>query len=263
MLTLALHHSGFFSTCTYKLNQIVHFFNHHKQLPTHIESTDQFIWYNPHNQITNMTNEYFEQKDDTIEYTHSILYSKINTELEDQFSNYKQFNFEDYAPFIQKYFSPTKQILESIQLIETKYNLLENYANICVLFYRGNDKAKETKLCGYNEFIEKAKHVQLENPDTIFLIQSDETEFIQRMQTEFPRSFYFKDEIRHIPKCMNTVDRINTSQNFKYSKYFLAITIIMSKCKTIICGSGNCSLWIMHYRGNADNIHQQLIDTWL
>ena len=31
----------------------------------------------------------------------------------------------------------------------------------------------------------------------------------------------------------------------------------MSKCKYVICGSsGNCSLWIALYRGNADNIFQ-------
>ena len=35
--------------------------------------------------------------------------------------------------------------------MEKKYNI--NYNNICVLFYRGNDKITETLLCNYNEYL--------------------------------------------------------------------------------------------------------------
>ena len=37
----------------------------------------------------------------------------------------------------------------------------------------------------------------------------------------------------------------------------------MSKCKYIICGSGNCSIWIMFYRENANNVFQNLNGEWL
>jgi len=46
--------------------------------------------------------------------------------------------------------------------------------------------------------------------------------------------------------------------NNKFSKYYLGITIIMSKCNYIICGFGNCSQWIMYYRRNNNNIIQNL-----
>ena len=75
-------------------------------------------------------------------------------------------------------------------------------------------------------------------------------------------SFYFKDEIRHMKKCTSTVDKVFKSKNFEFSKKFLAITIIMSKCKYIICGSGNCDIWIMFYRGNNKNVIQNLTGTW-
>ena len=52
------------------------------------------------------------------------------------------------------------------------------------------------------------------------------------------------------------------SQNYEFSKKYLAITIIMSKCKYIICGSGNCSKWIMFYRENNKNVIQNLNGTW-
>jgi len=77
------------------------------------------------------------------------------------------------------------------------------------------------------------------------------------MLKTFPEnSFYFNDEIRHINKSMRTVDKVLNTQNHIFSKYYLAITIIMSRCKYIICGSGNCSLWIMFYRNNCNNVYQ-------
>jgi len=92
--------------------------------------------------------------------------------------------------------------------IEKKYNL--KYENICVLFYRGNDKNTETKKCGYHEYLKYANQLLQENPNIIFLIQSDETEFIDFMTNLFPNSFLFlKDEIRHMKHCKDTVDKKN------------------------------------------------------
>ena len=45
-------------------------------------------------------------------------------------------------------------------------------------------------------------------------------------------------------------------ENYAKATLALAITIIMSKCKYIVCTTGNCSIWIMLYRGNVDNIFQ-------
>ena len=76
-------------------------------------------------------------------------------------------------------------------------------------------------------------------------------------------SIYFKDYIRHINKCNNTVDKVFKNENYIYSRYFLAITVIMSRCKYVVCGSGNCSLWIMLYRKNTNNVYQYLNGKWL
>jgi hypothetical protein len=153
-------------------------------------------------------------------------------------------------------------IIDIIKKIEQKYNLV--YDNICVLFYRGNDKNTETRICNYDEYLIYAEMVLEQNPTILFLIQSDETEFIDFMTNRFPKnSFYFKDEIRHISQNKKTtVDIELKDQNYEFSKYYLAITIIMSKCKYIICGSGNCSIWIMFYRGNNYNTCQYLNGKW-
>jgi len=60
----------------------------------------------------------------------------------------------------------------------------------------------------------------------------------------------------------NTIDKVFKSKNNEFSKYYHAITIIMSKCKYIICGSGNCSMWIMFYRKNCKNVCQYLNGKW-
>jgi hypothetical protein len=55
-------------------------------------------------------------------------------------------------------------------------------------------------------------------------------------------------------RCDNTVDILNKTNIDTYSQYYLAITMIMSKCKFVLCTNGNCSLWIVLFRGNSDNI---------
>lgn len=251
------HNAGFFSCCSVKLSHIVKFIKSEKKLPDNVDSSQQFRWYK---KVWNqdITYDYFEHYEnipnisikDEIEYNH-----------EHQFRNYSDIDYSGLNPLIQKYFSPSRETNEIINNIEKKYNLI--YENICVLFYRGNDKNRETKKCSYDEYLNYANDLLKINPKLVFLIQSDETEFIQFMLYNFPNnSFYFKDEIRHMKKCNNTVDILMRSKNYEFSKKYLAITIIMSRCNYIICGSGNCDLWIMLYRGNNTNVIQNLNGNW-
>jgi len=165
------------------------------------------------------------------------------------------------APFIQRYFSPSEEIQGLIKGLESKYTL--DYKNTCVLFYRGNDKATETQVPQYGDYVKRAKALLDAEPDLRFLVQSDETEFIDAMEAAFPgKCIVFRDEIRHISKSMTTVDKVFKDNNFRFSKFYLAITYVMSKCNHIVCGSGNCSMWIALFRGNSRNI-QQFLHNWI
>ena len=189
--------------------------------------------------------------DETIIYP--ILYNHRH-----QYSNYSDLDYKRIVPLIKKYFSPTCEIKEIMTNMEKKYNLV--YENICVLFYRGNDKHRETEKCSYDSYVVQVQQILTRNPNVIFLVQSDETEFIDFFTTMFPtNSFYFKDEIRHMKKCNTSVDKKISSENKEFSKKYLAITNIMSKCKYIVCGSGNCD---MLYRGNNQNVIQNLKGCW-
>ena len=245
------HNHGFFSCCSVILHNIIEYINSNKKLPLS-DSSNSFSWYKKVNR--DITYEYFENPIINNDKIKPIDYKESH-----QFINYSNLDY-NVTKIVEKYFTPSIQIKEIIHSMEAKYMI--DYNNICVLFYRGNDKITETKLCEYNDYLIYANQIMCDNPNIVFLIQSDETEFIQFMTTRFPNSFYFKDETRHMNKCNSTVDHVMHHTNNVFSKYYLAITIIMSKCKYIICGSGNCSIWIMLYRGNNTNVCQYLNGTW-
>ena len=252
-----LHNSGFFSCCSVKLHLIVDFMNTNKKVPDIVDSSQQFEWYkNDTNKDKDITFDYFEHYN-RIDVP---IMHPINYQHEYQFINYNDVDYERITPLIKKYFSPSVEIKGIIKHIEQKYSL--RYEDICVLYYRGNDKNTEIQKCSYEEYIQYANQILEKNPNIVFLIQSDETEFIECMTNLYPNSFYFNDEIRHMKKCDSTVDIKMKSQNYEFSKKYLAITIIMSKCKYIICGSGNCDIWIMLYRGNNNNVIQHLKERW-
>jgi len=258
------HNSGFFSCCSVRLYNIIKFFNKNKRLPESVDSSEQFKWYKI-NKHGDLTFDYFldyNTIDNKIIYTSNIDFYVYGYVKNSQFLDYNKLDYNNILPFINKYFSISDEIKQIIIDIENKYNL--DYNNICVLFYRGNDKNRETSICSYDEYIKKAQYILRLKPDIIFLIQSDETQFIDKMLLTLPNnSIYFKDYIRHINKCNNTVDKVFKNENYIYSRYFLAITVIMSRCKYVVCGSGNCSLWIMLYRKNTNNVYQYLNGKWL
>jgi hypothetical protein len=252
------HNYGFFSCCSVRLGEIVNFFNRKKQVPDIVNSSEQFGWYKESNN-NDVTFEYFEHYNKHPTITHT---KRINFNDYQQFANYHNLSYAAIKPFVEKYFSPAANIKQKILNLEKKYSI--NYENICVLFYRGNDKAGETPISSYDDYIFFAEGLLKENPNIVFLIQSDETQFINTMRKKYPKnSFYMKDEIRHIKKQPNTVDNLVRNQISKFSKLYLAITIIMSKCKYVVCGTGNCSLWIMLYRGNNKNVYQYAHGDWI
>ena len=260
LLTIT-HDCGFFSCSSVRLDIISKYIVDNKKLPEIIDCSKQFSWYKPEDKINeDITNDYFERFENVKTDIDISNIEHYNNEF--QYINYADVNYSKIYPLMKKYFSPSTNILNKIQYIYNKYNL--DYDNICVLFYRGNDKITETQLSSYEDYLIYSNEIFEKNPNIIFLIQSDETEFIEYMTNIYPNnSIYFKDEIRHMNKTCNTVDKVMKLNIHEYSMYYLAITIIMSKCKYIICGTGNCSIWIMLYRNNNKNTIQFIREKWI
>jgi hypothetical protein len=246
--------SGFFSCCSVKLSSIIDFYNKREKLPDNVDSTRQFKWYKRKTD-KNITYTYFKAPLNTpISYNGKIKYHH-----KDQYKIYSKINLESITPVVQKYFTPSDQVINIKNAIKEKYNIIPE--ETCVLFYRGNDKNIEAKTCSYKDVILQGRKIQLENPAVRFMIQSDETEFIETMKKEFTNSFVCEDEIRHIKKRMTTVDKTN-SDNYDFSIKFLAITLIMAENRYLVCCSGNCSIWIIFYREHTRNLYQYLSGTW-
>ena len=246
---------GFFSCCTVHLQGILKHFNQYKKIPKYIDSTQQFLWYKrPEEWDADIKSNYFEEKPE-MEIPYKIPINVVNHEIEEQYCDYRTVNYQELKPFLVKYFTPSQEIKNRIQKIEQKYKI--DYENTCVLFYRGNDKQREIALPDYGYYIQIAKQKYQENPNIRFLVQSDETEFLVAMSKEFPNNYLIlHDEIRFMKRTNDTVDKVYRHLNPEMSKNYLAITCIMAKCKYVVCNSGNCSIWIAFYRGNAENITQ-------
>ena len=236
------HNAGFFSCYTIRLLNILSYFNTNKKCPKIIDSSNQFIDYKI-NKYKDYTYEYIKLNDSlNIEYYNDIKLT--NEDSEEQFSNYKNLNFQIIKPFINKYFSPSDNILKIVYELENNYNL--DYENLAVFYYRGTDKYIETNLCDYNTFIEKATQIKNNNINIKFLIVSDEINLITLFKNKFSDTIVFNE-------LLNNMER-----SFIHSQLILASVLIMSKSKYIICTSGNVSLWIILFRGNNSNIHQYL-----
>ena len=165
-----------FSCCSLRLDAIIEYVNLYKQLPLIVDNSLLLDLYKIESK-NDITFDYFKHYNDIYIPNTFNEYIDFNEGYEN--IKFSQLNYEKISPFVQKYFSPSTKILSKIKMLEVKYNI--DYNNICVLFFRGNDKRRETKLPEYSDYVEIANKIIKENPNITFLIQSDETEFIEFM----------------------------------------------------------------------------------
>lgn len=252
-----IQNAGFFSCCSVRLGSIIKYFNTYKKCPLFVDSSRQFKIYKESD--ADVTFHYFQKYDSgTIHFEHDIDYEDTK-----QFSEYKHLDFKNIHPFVSKYFSPSPIVVSRIEHLLEKYSI--QLENTCALFHRGNDKSSETQICSYDEKIEQAQKILIENPNIRFLIQSDETEFIEKALATFPNnSFYMKNEIYHIPSNASLlIDYVFRENILERAENFLAVMFILSRCKHVILSSGNCDIWITLFRGHADNVTQYNHGKWV
>ena len=254
------HNGGFFSCCTIRLIEIIKYFNNNKNLPIDVDSSKQFETYKEYNE--DITNYFFKKNEiDNLIYIKDIFIRNDN--IEEQFSDYKKINIKDIYFFIKKYFNISDVVKQIIKELEIKYNI--DYENTLSVFYRGNDKIKETKIGSYEEFFFKIKECLLLNNYRKILIQTDDNLFLEYcLNSDLKDKIFFFNELPRINNNPQLAihDVIETNNKKKFAAYFLAITYIISKCNFIITHSGNCGLWATLFRENTDNIYQYLNNKW-
>lgn len=261
------HNAGIFSCCTIRLIEIVNFFNNNKKLPTVVDSSRQFDIYK--SKPEDLSKFYFTEKKDNIEYNFDIKLSK--TDDEEQFSDYKLLNITDINSFVEKYFSLSDEVNAMVLKMEKKYNI--DYKKTISVFYRGNDKATETNIGSYNEFLNKTLECSNSNPEKKIIIQTDDLDFQNYCKDKIDNSkIIVFDEIPSINSnpTIAVHNTVRPDDKKIFAAYFLAITKIVSKSNILITHSGNCGMWAVLFRGNTNNVHQYLnkknnsqVDGWV
>ena len=255
------HNAGFFSCCSVRMSQIVNYHNDHKKLPETVDSSEQFSYYKI-DQKEDVTFHFFKnysESDEEIIFQKNIPINILNF----QFENYKQVDYESLLPFVRKYFSPSNEILQKEKDLILKYNI--DTTNCIGVYYRGTDKFNETKLTGFEDYEMKLKEILDSSEIQLqILLQSDSAPFMDYMKDKFAEysliiidenSTSYTDKGIHIEK--------HQSENYFDMKNLLASFLIVSNCKYMMCSSGNCSIWMAYFRGNATNVHQSLHLEWL
>jgi hypothetical protein len=253
------HDYGFFSCCSVKLTAIVEYINSHKRLPDNVDSSQQFTKYKQNNDInTDITYDYFEHYDDIKNVEISV---PIKYHWEHQFLNYTNLDYTHTAPLIKKYFSPSVKINDIVDKIEKKYNFM--YDNTLAVYYRGTDKKQETQLASFDDFYKQITEIIHVNKNINILIQTDTAQFLDYMNSKNLKNIMVINENETSYTDKGIHNELTNDNNYSHMLNFLSTVLIISKCKYIICSSGNCSIWMMFYRGNNKNVIQYLNGTWL
>lgn len=231
--------AGFFSCCSVILYFIIYTFNKYKKLPDIIDTSNTFK-----NLYNSYYNDYFDLQNIIITYNDIIEFN-----MNYQVVNPDDINYNNLKPFLKKYFTPNEVI------VNIKKHYIDNYKidinNTCAIYFRGTDKYTEFTRPDWSKYIDFATNILKENKDIVFLVQSDEQEFIDYFSLKFSNSIIIKDKI--IEKSKETIANQNGLFNIDEQQKLMAIVLIMAECKHVLCNISNLSLWIALYRGNSKN----------
>jgi len=255
------HNAGFFSCCNIKFHKIIQYFNTNQALPTIVDSSQQFAFYKPNLFKLNnfdITYHFFlspQENNVSFEFKEPIIISE--DKREDQFSDYRRLNLEKIKPFIEHYFSPSPEMEFIKKMLLNKYKI--NPQECVAVYYRGTDKYQETNLGEYATYAEKIDEL-INDTDLQIIVQTDSSDFLNYTKTRFQNKnqIIVIDENRTSNKNIGIHHENDGDTNYREIKYLFATFLILMECKHIIISSGNCSLWMMYYRGNTNNVHQYL-----
>jgi hypothetical protein len=235
---------GMFSCCTARLQEILTYFNTNHTLPKIVDSREQFSRYKDHNGH-DVSADLFSTSDQVQIYWAGVPIKITDFPNEEQFSIYKDINFEKLKPFIDKYFSPSKIITKAVSNLAKSCQIDLN--NTCVIRFRGTDKEEETIQPSYEAMLSKALYIKVKYPTIQFAIQTDDDDF---------RQFIYKAIGENCFEVENT-NWTGWTGNIGYIDFYASI-LLLSKSKCIITTSGNGELWMILFRGNVEGVVQYL-----
>lgn len=251
-----LHNAGMFSCGTIALQSLMQFWNHWHKLPIDFDRSSQYLYYK-YKPTDNLIPMLFKESGEPLIFDRQRYMTSAKEEQ--QFSDYRKILFDDVLPFVHKYFMPSDLVLERVKYFEDAYKI--DYDNTCAVFYRNNDKGKETQCASYDQFIKKGTDIPY---GTRFFVIPDEFEFWYEWNFCHQNSFRFEELplFPHNPD-QSIFHQLEPKDLPDHAINFFAQVLIAAKCKHVITHSGNCGFWSALYRGNMDNVNQFLNGVWL
>lgn len=252
------HNAGFFSNCTIGLQSIMMFYNNWRKPPVVFDRTEQFMHYK-HKPTDNLIPMLFKESEEALRFDRQRFMTSATEEQ--QFSDYRKILFDDVAPFVRKYFMPSDIVLQRVTYFEQAYSI--DYDNTCAVFYRNNDKGKETECGSYRDFIDKSASIRSGR----YFVIPDELEFWETFKScwgGYDCTFRFEELplFPHNPE-QSIFHQLPPDQLPEHAINFFAQVLIAAKCKHVLTHSGNGAFWLALYRGNMNNVHQHLNRQWL
>lgn len=241
------HDSGFFSNCTVALFAITRFFGHFRKLPCEVDFSRTFRRFTDEEQIDSYLAYFKHNREIDIAYT-----SKFEISWHSQF-DYRQEPFAWLAPFVRKYFGFSDEVARIEEQLTEKYKM--DPSRTLAICYRGTDKSLDVVLGPYSEYIEIAKTFLRLEPDLQVLVQTDEKQFLDYCRQELDNIISFEE----MPVTSTNIamhDIIPPDRKIEWTRTFVAVTSLLSKCKYIVNHTGNVARWICLYRGGTHGMAQ-------
>jgi len=242
------HNSGLFSNCSISVYGIVSYFNQYKRLPKEVDFTSSFMHFKSSEESEEVYASYFKTQAQVdipfIEKVHFPAFSLFD---------YKSVAYEQIAPFVDRYFSPSDAILAKVDALIERYDIVpEKTIAVC---YRGTDKHLDTGLASFDEFVTETQSVIEKYPDYRVLIQTDQAQFWETVVPIFSNTFRFEETpFTSTDKVMHEI--IKKEDKKEWTQWFIAAVIVISKCAYIVNHTGNVARWICLYRKGSHNMSQ-------
>jgi len=258
--------AGFFSCCAVKLLDITTYINKNNKFPDYVDSLNQFNMYKKH-KTEDITYDYFEHYNNIKDINIVPLtyhYRRIKYHWKHQYIDYSKLDYNHIIPVVTKFFSPSTQIINKVEILKHKYNI--DYDNTIAVYYRATDK-HDTQIASYetfyNKIVEIIKIIDYDtNEKQQIIIQTDTSQFVDYINSKHLENVIIFNENSTSYSNRGIHNEKTYEQNGIDMFNLFPIFLILSKCKYFICGSGNVSIWIMYYRDNINHVYQFLNGIW-
>lgn len=240
--------AGFFACCSRRLHEIIKYINKYKKLPISIDTSKQFKIYKK-KRNSDITFDFFKNYQNiNINYELPIIYSN-----KDHYLNYANLDYNKICPIVKKYFSVSKRVLLREKYFLKKYKI--DVSQHIAIYYRGTDKCQETALGSFDDYYLKTKEILDKNPNLKLLLVSDSQYFLDYFKKKYKKvTIITENKSSYTDKGIHKEN--SRVQNYDDISNLLPTFLIVSKCQHIIFGCSNCSMWIVLFRGNCQNVSQ-------